>query len=289
MIARMSAGRNDDMLTTDSPNAELLRRWLLDLRRRNLRPRTVETYGERLDLLRRWAASRSLLALTTDDLELWLDSRGYSANTRKLTIAAMHSFYGWAVEHDLIDRDETRRLQRPVVRPGRPRPVADDDLSLALAEANEQTRVILLLGALAGLRASEMANLRAEDVDLTAGMLEVVDGKGGKARFVPVHDVLASALRALPLPTAGYVLVDANGRKLTRAQVLVRVRRVLDAPTHALRHTAGTMLWKTCHDLLTVAEILGHEDPKTTKVYARFQLDHASDVVASMKVPGAWN
>jgi integrase/recombinase XerD len=145
--------------------------------------------------------------------------------------------------------------------------VADDDLSLALAEANEQTRVILLLGALAGLRASEMANLRAEDVDLTAGMLEVVDGKGGKARFVPVHDVLASALRALPLPTAGYVLVDANGRKLTRAQVLVRVRRVLDAPTHALRHTALSHALAAGVDLRSTQEIAGHRSISVTARY----------------------
>lgn len=277
------------MLTPTTPNGELVRRWQLDLRRRNLAERTLETYADSIDLLVRHLAGRSLLTLTADELEAWLDSRGYTGSTRKLRISALRSLYRWAADHDLVVRDEAARLVRPRVAAGRPRPVADDALALALAEAPQQTRVILLLGALAGLRASEMASLRAEDVDLAEGILEVVAGKGNKSRFVPVHPVLAAALRALPLPSSGFVLRDEHGRQLNRGQILVRVRKVVDAPCHALRHTAGTLLWRTCHDLLTVAEILGHADPKTTKTYARFEFDHARSVVESMKLPGAWN
>lgn len=278
------------MLSATTPNRELQRRWLLDLRRRNLRPRTVESYDERVDLLRRWADTkgRPLLALTTDQLERYLDGRGHTPATRQAHITALRSFYEWAGDHHLVEADPTADLVRPIVRPGRPRPVADDDLARGLAEADPQTRVILLLGALAGLRAAEMTGLRVEDVDMAAAVLEVVDGKGGKSRFVPVHPLLAEALRCLPMPADGPVLVDTHGRRLTRDQLLKRVRRVLDASTHQLRHTAGTLLWQASHDIRTVAEVLGHGDPRTSLVYARFDICRAAEVVNSVQVPASW-
>lgn len=277
------------MLNQTTPNRELQRRWLLDLRRRNLRPRTIESYDERVDLLRRWAGERTMLSLSTDDLERFLDGRGRAASTRHAYIAALRSLYRWALDHGLIVDDPTRHLAKPVVRPGRPRPLADDEMARGLAEADAQTRVILLLGAVAGLRASEMANLRVEDVDLSRRMLEVVLGKGAKSRFVPIHPVLAEALRTLPMPARGHVLRDRYGRALDRHKILYRVRKVLPASSHRLRHTAGTWLYQACHDVLTVATVLGHENLNTTQVYSRVDLAHVAAVVDAIKGPGRWN
>lgn len=267
-----------------------MRRWLLDLRRRNLRDRTQESYTERVDLLVRWAAGRPLLGLGTDDIETWLDSRRLGASSRGAYIAAVRSLYRWAVGHDLIEVDPTAKLVRPRVRPGRPRPLADDTLGRALASAPASTRVMLLLGALAGMRVSEIANLSAEDVDFTAGLVEIVDGKGGRSRILPMHPVLAAALRSLPLPLAGPVFRSRAGGRMTPHGVGDRIRAVLTEGTpHALRHTAGTAWWQVSHDIRTVSELLGHADPRTSLIYARFDIARAAEVVGMVKVPGTWN
>lgn len=47
-----------------------------------------------------------------------------------------------------------------------------------------------------GFRVSEVLRLRVEDVDLDAGIITVRNGKGGKDRFVPVHNSVAEYLRS---------------------------------------------------------------------------------------------
>lgn len=280
------------MITTESPVPALLAAWQRDLSRRNLRPRTRTVYAERVDLLVRWAGARHLLDLGTADLEAWMDSRRTAdgrpvgAATRTAYVAALKSLYGWAAEHELVAVDPSRKLVRPKVRPGRPRPVADDVLADAARAARPETRVMILLGALAGLRVSEIAGLDVADVDLTAGLLEVVDGKGGKNRVVPLHPVLADALRCLPLPRSGPLFLTTSGRPMSGHAVGDRIRQVLPTGTpHALRHFAGTSWWLASHDIRTVAELLGHSDPRTSLVYSRWDVAAGRAAVQGMTLP----
>jgi integrase/recombinase XerC len=61
------------------------------------------------------------------------------------------------------------------------------------------TLYIVLLGAHAGLRVSEMTALRWEDIDLSNGTLKVVAGKGGKTARVNLSSTLVEALERVPL------------------------------------------------------------------------------------------
>lgn len=254
--------------------------------------RTCESYTERVDLLCRWADGRRLLDLTTDDLEQFLDGRRLSASSRAAFVTAIANFYAWLVDVDLLSTSPADKVARPRVRPGRPRPLADDTLSLALASATPESRAMLLLGALAGLRVSEIAQLRGEDVDFDLGLLEVVDGKGGKSRVIPLHPTLADALRALPIPASGPVFLSQWGAPLKGHNVSERIADVL-APhgggsAHQLRHWAGTRWYQVSRDLLATAELMGHANPKTTMGYARFDLDKAGvRAVRAVELPGS--
>ena len=61
------------------------------------------------------------------------------------------------------------------------------------------THLVVLLGAHAGLRVSEMTALRWEHVDLGDGSLRVVAGKGGKTARVYLTPTLTKALESIPL------------------------------------------------------------------------------------------
>jgi integrase len=78
-----------------------------------------------------------------------------------------------------------------------PRPVAVEDVFRAVeACRDEDTQLMLLFGALAGLRRFEIAKLTAEDVHLTAAPPVVfIEGKGRKERIVPLHPELVARLR----------------------------------------------------------------------------------------------
>ncbi|MBX0328592.1 tyrosine-type recombinase/integrase [Oscillochloris sp. ZM17-4] len=58
----------------------------------------------------------------------------------------------------------------------------------------------MLLMLFAGLRISEAAALRWREVDLDAGVLLVIDGKGGKDRAVPIHPKLRAELERVESP-----------------------------------------------------------------------------------------
>ncbi len=67
----------------------------------------------------------------------------------------------------------------------RPRPIADEHLTVLLStRMRRRTRAMILLGAYAGLRVSEIAMIRGEDVDLITKSISVT-GKGEKRRDIP--------------------------------------------------------------------------------------------------------
>lgn len=76
---------------------------------------------------------------------------------------------------------------------GVPRPAPETAIRDAVLGASPAVRLMVLLGALQGLRRTEIAILRTED--LTESDMHV-SGKGGRERLVPLHPALRSELAA---------------------------------------------------------------------------------------------
>ena len=104
------------------------------------------------------------------------------------------------------------------------------------------TLYIVLLGAHAGLRVSEMTALKWEDIDLGSGTLKVVAGKGGKTARVNLSSTLVEALEHVPLEKRSGYLLPARSRIAVykRLEAACRVAKVRFKGVHALRHSSGT-------------------------------------------------
>jgi integrase len=117
-------------------------------------------------------------------------------------------------------------------------------------------------------------------VDLTRSQLVVRHGKGNKSRVVPLTDELTEALRALPVKSAGEPLLWRSYQKMRdRMQEICTLARVEWRGLHALRHTAGTELYRATGDLYVTAQLLGHKDIKTTQVYVQMSQQHLRDAL----------
>lgn len=167
-----------------------------------------------------------------------------------------------------------------------PKALTPEALAAVLNSCDRQTSAgrrdyaVLALGARLGLRAGEIAGLDLGDIDWTVGELRV----RGKGRHVDV----------LPLPTdVGDALADyvVNGRRLERGAVFRRigaphgrlhpatlsgiVYRACDRAgvarvgTHRLRHTAATLMLRAGGSLSEIAQVLRHQSPNTTAIYAK--------------------
>ncbi len=133
------------------------------------------------------------------------------------------------------------------------------------------TLYIVLLGAHAGLRVSEMTALKWEDIDLGSATLKVVAGKGGKTARVNLSSTLVEALEQVPLDKRSGYLLPARSRIAVykRLEAACRVARVKFKGVHALRHTSGTRLHDETGDLALVADHLRHSSLDTARGYAK--------------------
>lgn len=133
-----------------------------------------------------------------------------------------------------------------------------------------------------GARASELVQLRVEDVSLAERIITIRQGKGGKRREVPIRRDLAKLLRLhIGTRRAGPLFVsrqEGSGptpHMLTRQRVGQIVRAVAVAAgiskrvyPHLLRHTVATRLLGLGMDITDLQHFLGHESIATTRLYA---------------------
>lgn len=247
--------------------------WATSLRAAGRPESTVRTRVEHVRWLAVAHADRAPAALTLDDLMGWLGTRTWARETRRGVRASLRSFYGWAVKTGRMATSPAMDL--PSVAPSRPnpRPTPESAYRLALATADERTRLMVRLAAEMGLRRAEVAGIHSRDVveDLTGWSLNV-HGKGQRERLVPLTPVLARELRALP---AGYAFPGDEDGHLSPRWVGTLVGRTLPEgwTMHSLRHRAATRWYGVDRDLLTVGELLGHASPVTTRVYVRLPDD----------------
>jgi integrase/recombinase XerC len=140
---------------------------------------------------------------------------------------------------------------------------------------DDDDRLMLLLGAHAGLRVSEMLALRWDHLDLDGRRLLVHSGKGGKDALVSLTPKLVATLHE----AARRSLVDDRRPSVMRLRsqygVYRRLRRLCDRAgvrfrgVHALRHAAGTRLYRQTGDLGHVQDHLRHATLDMARRYAR--------------------
>ena len=244
-------------------------KYAAEMRIQGLRPATINFRMRTLDVIRKRMGS-PLLKADEPTVARWQEAtQCLSLNTRHVYSRELRHFYAWCRQRGLTDvaRDEWVILARTT--PGLPRPCPMSDISEALAAASPRTAIWIELAAGAGLRAGEIARLRAENVRPETGSIEVRDGKGGRDRVVLVGNRLLQALQPW-LPARGR-LWNVQPRRVT-----VEVSELFHSlgmpwTAHSLRHTAATGWLAASGNILAVKEQLGHASLATTQIYARLQ------------------
>lgn len=269
--------------------------WQRDLR--NLRARTISV---RHDLLQRLSGylGKPLREATEADLLAWerVAVAGRSAETRRVYVSHVRSFYRWAIRARILTEDPSTRLTNPRLDRPLPRPLPEDELRTTVAAARRpKLRTMILLAAFCGLRCQEIAGLHWSDLrtDDEAGavVLLVREGKGGKERVVPVPNVVAAALNQLGRRRSGPLFYGVDGAQITPNAVSRSINRHfdrlgIDATAHQLRHRYGTTAYRLSKDLRMVQELLGHGSPTTTARYAAYDKSNEGAMVRAMDA--AW-
>lgn len=167
-----------------------------DLALRGARPNTIETYAR---CCRRFARhfGRSPLELTVADVRRYLEHLRQAEHESPRTVNVHAAALGVLFGETLGRRAEVGRIPRLRVAPRPPVVLAPSEVEkviAALSTPRQRAFVMTLYGA--GLRVSEAAALRVEDIDSARLQLRVREGKGGRGRYVPLSARLLGELRA---------------------------------------------------------------------------------------------
>ncbi len=275
------------------------------LQQRHASPHTIASYRDAFRLLLRFAQQRlgkAPCALTLEDLDArfigeFLDhverTRGNSARTRNVRLAAVHAFFRYV---SICEPGHAERAQRILAIPAKrhlQRPIAflaRDEIDALLAAPTAATwigrrdRTLLLIAVQTGLRVSELTGLQCEDVQLGTGAHVQCEGKGRKQRCTPLRRETAAVMAAWlrerrGQPTdpvfcsqRGIVLSRDAVERLVTKHVKTAQRGCLSlarkrVTPHVLRHTAAMDLLHHGVDRSVIALWLGHESVETTQMY----------------------
>jgi site-specific recombinase XerD len=212
--------------------------------------------------------------------------RGYSPQTVNLFHNAIKFYYQEVakITEKISLKFAKRSLKLPVV-------LRKEEIERIInATKNFKHKLLLSLSYGAGLRVSEIINLKVKDLDFDSLTITIHAGKGNKDRLTIFPAKLKNDLQRFILGKNNDELIfeSERGGKLTvrTAQKvfensLKRAAINKDATFHSLRHSFATHLLEHGTDIRYIQELLGHQNIRTTQIYTHV----AKNNLANIKSP----
>jgi len=194
----------------------------------------------------------------------------------------LNTFFGWLKQEGFIPDNPVAYIKAPKIdhkvvpalTPNEVRRLLDACSSKSALDVRNKAILSILLDT--GLRVSELANLKLEDVDLNTGTILVRRGKGGKQRIVRIGSKAQKALWRYvtiyrPRDTERLFL-DRAGEPLDASGIKIMIRRLtkktgVKVYGHKLRHTFSINYLRNGGDVFTLQYLLGHSTLQMTQRY----------------------
>jgi len=151
----------------------------------------------------------------------------------------------------------------------------------------QRDHVAMLLMYGLGLRVSEVASLKADQVDLPERLIRVL-GKGNKERVLPIPEGCLAALSAYAAKRPATAVYFLQGRDLTQPISTRTLARLVDKAAlvaagrhvspHQLRHSFATHLLSGGANLREIQTLLGHASLSTTQRYTKVSIERLMEV-----------
>ena len=272
---------------------------------KGLSKKTLESYSSDLTRYLNFLKTKRIKTISDADTAailkhlISLRIAGLGARSRARHLVTIRGFYRFLVEEKVIKNDPTRIIDLPKSGLKLPDVLSFKEVERVLNTpdinkpigARDAAMIELLYAA--GLRVSELVNLKVQDVNLEACFVRVF-GKGSKERVVPIGlyakekiDFYIKTFRAKLLKNVAspHLFVARAGKPMTRQGFWKLLRKygqkagiIRKIKPHSLRHSFASHLLEGGADLRSVQIMLGHVDISTTQIYTHVAREHLKKI-----------
>ena len=249
---------------------------------------------------------------------------GLSPKTISHCLGLLRAIYNKATDWNLYGGGNPIKKKRPgekkgimpTVRNARDRFLSVEEAGLLLKELKRNHQIkkeykelkdqklhdIVLISLHSGARASEIFNLKWQDVDLQNGLMTLRDTKNTETRYAPMTDAIRVILKGrMPSDEAdqidpnAYVFTNEDGEKIeevsnTFERVVARLgfnKGVTDRRQkvvfHTCRHTFASWLAIEGIPIYTISKLMGHKSIAMSERYAHLSPDHKKQAVMGLE------
>lgn len=243
------------------------------------------------------------IKLSSRDIEIfiqYLAQKKDKRSTQSRKISTLRSFYRFLNKRNIIPVNPVELISLRGDHKKLPEFLYNDEMVKVLKSISTTTpwglrnMALLELFYATGMRVSEIANLKLEQIDFELNLI-LVHGKGNKDRYVAFGEEAKTALNnylvearkkiLLHKTDYGYVFLNSNGNRITSRGLEYIIKNIFlnagvsaSVHPHMLRHTFATQMLNNGADLRTVQELLGHESISTTQIYTHVTKQHLCDI-----------
>ncbi|MCK4469229.1 MAG: site-specific tyrosine recombinase XerD [Desulfobacterales bacterium] len=261
---------------------------------KGLSDNTIESYSGDLAVYLRFLKKNGIKNISGADTAVILKhlidlrSSGLGAKSRTRHLIVLRGFYRFLAQEKIIKQDPSRIIDLPKGGLKLPDVLSVEEVKKLLNISDTKkpkgirdAAMIELLYA-AGLRVSELVNVKLQNVNMEAGFVRVF-GKGSKERIVPIglyakekidHYIKSSRPLLLKNMVSQYLFVARAGKPMTRQGFWKQLKKYGQMAgikkritPHSLRHSFASHLLEGGADLRAVQIMLGHVDISTTQIY----------------------
>lgn len=267
---------------------------------RSLSANTISSYKRDLIIFRKYLGNKNISSwagVSRSDINSFLLKRreaGVNPSTVARELVAMKMFFRFLVQEGLLKEDPTSALETPRLWKRLPESLSVEEVERIIKTPKTdmpigfRDRTCLELLYATGMRVSEAADLKINDINLDVGFVRC-HGKGDKERIVPLGKTARkylgnylSGVRTVLAKknTEPYLFLSRLGKRISRQSIWKMMKKYARRAgikkkigPHTLRHSFATHLLERGADLRVVQEMLGHANISTTQIYTHVNKD----------------
>jgi integrase/recombinase XerD len=275
---------------------------------RNLSENTITSYLFDLQKLNifleenNFSSNPSYIKESTLKKFVYKISKEIKPSSQARIISGIKRFFDFLILENILNENPLQNIETPKIGSKLPTTLTVKEIdklidSIDIKSKNKiRNKAIIEILYSCGLRVSELITLKVSDLYFNESIIKVT-GKGNKERFVPISKGAINYIekylnevrifQKIKKGSEDTLFLNERGNGLSRVMIYIilndlKIKAEINKKIgpHTLRHSFATHLLENGADLITIQNMLGHENIVTTERYLHVNRKHLVESIS---------